>query len=209
MTAPQRKRSKRAALVLMVPAGSMLMTACAPHVEDVMVYNSAQECQQQNPESAQQCEAEYQQAAALHPQVAPKYATREECETDFGAENCEAAPERHAAGSFFMPYMMGYMLGRGLGGVGFTQPQGGRATDPIPPLQDRDSTAARSSVATQPLYKARDDQRTFRTASNYPVATGTGLARVPANDVVPRASRMVRSGGFGATAARMSTGSGG
>lgn len=208
MTERRRKRSKRAALVMMVPASSLLVTACAPHVEDVMVYSSAQECEQQNPGAVQQCETEFQEAAALHPQIAPKYVTREECEADFGAESCEPAPERHAGGSFFMPYMMGYMFGRASGGSAFTQPSPG-AGDTIPPLQDRDGRQGTSSVATQPLYRARDDQRTFRTAGNYPVTTGSGLAQVPANDVRPRASRLVRSGGFGATAARMSTGASG
>lgn len=211
MTEQRRKRSKRAALVLMVPASSLLMTACAPHVQDVGVYSTAQECQQANPDQAQQCDTDFQEAAALHPQVAPKYVTREECEQDFGAANCEPAPERHANGSFFMPFMMGYMSSRLLG-TPFVGQQAPGAGSTIPPLQDRNpptGAAGAGSVATQPLYKSRDDQRTFRTANNYPVATASGLARVIPGDVRPRVGSVTRSGGFGSTAARMSTGTSG
>jgi uncharacterized protein YgiB involved in biofilm formation len=206
--AEQRKRSKRAALMLMMPAGTLLMTGCAPHVQDVVVYSSAQECQQQNPASTQECQADFEQAAALHPDVAPKYATREECEADFGAESCEPAREQHANGSFYMPLMMGYMAGRMLGGGAFMGQPAPGVGGAIPPLQDSDNAAGRGSVATQPLYKSRDDQRTFRTAGNFPVAAGTGLAQVRPADVRPGVGRLTRSGGFGGTAARMSLGSG-
>lgn len=209
MTQRPRKRSKKAALVLMVPASTVLMTACVPDVEHAVVYTSAQECEQQNPGAALECQADFLDAAALHPEVAPKYITREECEADFGAQRCEPAREQHANGSFFMPMMMGYMAGRMLSAQALNQASAGAAGSAIPPLQDRDGVAGRGTVMTQPLYKSRDDQRSFRTAGNFPVATATGLTQVRPSEVRPTPARLTRSGGFGATAARMSMGTGG
>lgn len=41
---------------------------------------------------------------------APRYSRKEECEAEFGAGNCEMR-QSGGTGSFFMPMMMGYMLG--------------------------------------------------------------------------------------------------
>jgi uncharacterized protein YgiB involved in biofilm formation len=193
MTQPPRKRSHSAKLFRMLPAASLLVAACSPATrqEQGVVYQDDKECSQMNPEAADQCQADYKEAVAAHPATAPKYANREECEADFGAERCESAPERHAQGSFFMPMMMGYMAGQM-----FNRPMAGQY--------------APGSVATQPLYKARDDQSTFRTATNEPVAKQSGAVMVNPNAARAQAAgRVTRSGGFGNTAARMSSSAGG
>jgi len=51
---------------------------------------------------------------------APRFGQKEQCEQEFGVGNCET---RQAAGSsFFMPMMMGYMMGNMMGGGRFSQP---------------------------------------------------------------------------------------
>lgn len=181
------KRSKKAALVL-VPMATLLLAGCGEQDEQALVFNNPSECSSLGANTAEQCQAEFASAQMLHPQVAPKYLSKDECETDFGAGQCETAPQQTTSGgSVFMPMMMGYMMGqmfnRG-GAAGAAQP-----------------AAAGAKVATQPLYKSRDDRGTFRTATNTPVAKGIGPITLKPSQVKPQVGQVVRRGGFGQQAA--------
>lgn len=191
------KRSKKAALVLMVPAATLFMAGCGEQREQALVYESPDECAAASFNTPEQCKADYDAAKALHPQVAPKYITKQECETDFGAGNCETAPQQTTSGgSVFMPMMMGYLMGqmmnRGAAPQNFQQP----------------GATNNSKVPTQPLYKSRDDRGTFRTATNAPVAGGIGPITLKPSQVQPQAGQLVRRGGFGAQAAARAGASG-
>lgn len=191
------KRSKKAALVLMAPVTTFLLAGCGEEPEQAMVFTDASECSAAALNSAEQCEVDYAAAQALHPQVAPKYLNKDECEADFGAEQCETAPQKTTSGgSVFMPMMMGYMMGqmlnRGGAGGNFQQPTTASAGAP-------------AKVPTQPLYKSRDDFGTFRTATNAPVARGTGAVLVKPSQVKPQYGQVVRRGGFGQQAAARSS----
>lgn len=209
MTSRRFKRSSKVALVLMVPT-TLMMTACVKErVEQGVVYTNAEECSQSNPGAASECQADFQQAAELHPAVAPKYATREECETDFGPAQCETTPPQHqASGGLFMPMMMGYMAGRMLGSPMSGQFAPGTAAPAGDPRSNVTAPGTRNNVPTQPLYKSRDDRSTFRTATNYPVATGVGAMQVRPNAVIPQRGTLTRSGRFGATASRLASSTG-
>ncbi len=174
------KRSKKAALILMVPAATLLFTSCAKQEEPALVFSDPDECKAASLSAAEDCDAEWAAANALHPEVAPKYANRAECEADFGSEKCEEAPREYASsGGFFMPFMMGYMMGnvlnRGAGG--------------------------RGNIMSQPLYKSNADPVSFRTGANNIVSRGTGLVQVNPARVTPQAGGIVRRGGFGQQAA--------
>lgn len=187
------KRSKKAALVLMVPVATLLLAGCGEEREQAMVFTDPSECSAAALNSAAQCEADYVAAQTLHPQVAPKYLNKEECEVDFGAGNCETAPQQTTSGgSVFMPMMMGYMMGqmfnRGGGAAA------GAAQQPA-------AAGAASKIPTQPLYKSRDDRSTFRTATNNPVAGGIGPITLKPSQVKPQYGQVVRRGGFGQQAA--------
>lgn len=185
------KRSKKVALILMVPTTTFMLASCGEDPKEVVVFNNPNECASMvSTMSAEQCIADYQAAKALHPQVAPKYANKSECETDFGAGQCETAPPQTTGSSgFFMPMMMGYMAGQMLSRQG-----GGQATGAA-------AGAARNGVNTQPLYKSSDDRGTLRTASNVPVARQSGSTFIRPSQAQPRAGQMVRRGGFGSQAA--------
>lgn len=189
------KRSKKAALVLMVPATTLLLAGCGEEREQALVYESPSECSAASFNTPEQCQADYERAKALHPLVAPKYLSKEECETDFGAGNCETPSQQTASnqqqtassGGFFMPMMMGYMMGQMMNRGGAQTAQPG---------------AAGSKVPTQPLYKSRDDRATFRTATNTPISKGIGPITLKPSQVQPQAGQVVRRGGFGAQAVR-------
>lgn len=186
------KRSKKAALVLMVPVAALLLAGCGEEREQAMVFSDPSECSAAGLNDTAQCNADYAAAQALHPQVAPKYLNKEECETDFGAGQCETAPQQTAqGGSVFMPMMMGFLAGQMMnrGGSNFQQPAAAGAG------------AAGSKVPTQPLYKSRDDRSTFRTATNTPVAKGIGPITLKPSQVKPQVGQVVRRGGFGQQAA--------
>ncbi|MFN6263948.1 MAG: DUF1190 domain-containing protein [Chromatiaceae bacterium] len=183
------KRSKKAALVLMVPATGFFLASCSTE-EPVpsAVYKNAEECAAfYNPPES--CKAEFAKAEALHQQVAPKYQTQAECEADFGAGNCPvpAAPapgqqQASSGGGFFMPMMMGFLAGQMM----------------------NKSSSAKQYVPTQPLYKSKDDLSTFRTAGNQPVARQTGPVSVMPSRMQMAPGKMASRGGFGAQAQRRS-----
>jgi uncharacterized protein YgiB involved in biofilm formation len=173
------KRSKKAALFLMAPITTLMLAGCAEQPVDTYVFDNPEECTAASLPSAQ-CKKDYAEAKALHPTVAPKYADKQACEADFGVGKCETASTgADSSPSFFMPMMMGYMMGKMFSPGGNTG----------------------AGVISQPLYKSRDDSRTFRTASNAPVSSHTGLTSIRPSKVQPTTGSLVRRGGFGSQAA--------
>jgi uncharacterized protein YgiB involved in biofilm formation len=167
------KRSRSIALVMM-GAGTVVLTACEEPQVDVSVFENVEQCVDQPGASRAACEEAFGIAEAQHAAVAPKYADREACEADFGPEQCQQAPqEAQGGGSFFMPLMMGYMMGSMMSG--------------------------RGAAATQPLYRSADDPNTFRTADNRSVGSTTGRTTVSRAAAAPPTAKSytVSRGGFG------------
>jgi uncharacterized protein YgiB involved in biofilm formation len=86
---------------------AIMLTACGGG-EEAKIYKTADECGNDNPDNVQACQAAYQQAQQEAERTAPKYNSRQDCEYDFGAEHCRNV--QSSSGSFFMPFMAGYML---------------------------------------------------------------------------------------------------
>ena len=200
------KRSKTARLIMMVPAAGMVLAGCGEKPVEVQVFNTPDECAAYyNPPA--ECQAAFAEAKALHPQVAPRYNSKQECEADFGNGQCETAPvlaantteqtnsQSQQSSGFFMPMMMGFLAGQMLN-------RGGMAPGTAP---QQTANATRSPVPTQPLYKSRDDRSTFRTATNTAVASQPGLTSIKPSAVQPKPAAMARRGGFGAQAAARSS----
>jgi uncharacterized protein YgiB involved in biofilm formation len=103
------KKSKAIRLVLLGSTG-LTLAACdqSPpsdatffsRVEDCIAFKSESTCRDGFAKSEEQWVAE-----------APRFTKKEQCEAEFGAGNCETAQAGAGRGSFFMPMMMGYMLG--------------------------------------------------------------------------------------------------
>lgn len=183
------KRSKKAALVLMAPAASLLMTGCSGR-DPALVYGSLQECISSGINSEEQCRMDYGKAEKLHPEVAPKYVDRAECEADFGPGKCEEAPKQEGSAApssgFFMPMMMGFLAGQMLNGAKGAGMQ-------------NSGLAPSSKHVSQPLYKSRNETD-FRTAGNKPVGPSSyyhGAKNLSPSSVAPTSGKLVRRGGFG------------
>lgn len=92
---------------LALGVAAIMLSACGDS-EEAKIYKSVDECSSDNPDNVQACEAAYQQAQQEAKRTAPKYNSRQDCEYDFGAEQCRSV--QSSSGSFFMPFMAGYML---------------------------------------------------------------------------------------------------
>ncbi|ELX8377638.1 DUF1190 family protein [Providencia vermicola] len=133
-------RSYRLAPVAIAVSAVFMLSACEESDETVSLYTNAQDCSQANPSQAEQCTLAYNNALQEAAKTAPKYATQEDCIAEFGEAMCTQAPAQasfsstntgngeqtaqaqSSSGSMWMPLMMGYMMGRMMGGGAPSQP---------------------------------------------------------------------------------------
>lgn len=99
----------------------MALAACGDEglPKDSKFFSSASECSAEF--GAKDCADAKAASERAHAAQAPKFARKEECETEFGAGNCETKQASNG-GSIFMPLMMGYMMGSMMNGNRFSQP---------------------------------------------------------------------------------------
>lgn len=168
------KRSKAVSLILM---GSMALggAGCGNEKADQEMYTftSLNECVT----SAIFSEAECRDLARDALAQAPRFGSKEECESQFGVGACDGGAARtnpdgttvqQGSGGMWMPMMMGFMAGRFLGGGGMMRGSQGLYRDP----------------GAQP-----GDGRSFRTAGGEQVRTDrTGRVSNPS----PRLSQSVK-----------------
>ncbi len=111
-----------------------MLAGCEKSDETVSLYQNADDCSAANPGKSAECTTAYNNALKEAERTAPKYATREDCVAEFGEGQCQQAPaqagmapenqaqSQQSSGSFWMPLMAGYMMGRLMGGgAGFAQ----------------------------------------------------------------------------------------
>lgn len=176
------KRS-RSVMLLSMGVSALALTACGEDQSDALLYQSVQQCLADGKVSREDCLKGAREAKQQHAAVAPKYRSKADCEADFGEGKCETAPYRTTAGgSVFMPLLVGYMMGRTLGG-------GARG------------------FGGQPLYRSKDDPKNFRTADNKSVGARTGAVKVPRSTTAAPARKLytMRRGGFGASGRSLSS----
>lgn len=93
---------------LALGVASVFLAACSDNKEEALVYNNPQDCVKDNPEFSEQCETAYKEALAEAQRTGPKYRSQNDCEYEFGNNQCRVVESN--SGSFFMPFMAGYML---------------------------------------------------------------------------------------------------
>jgi len=167
--------------------GGASLSACSSESEvDSFVYGSAAECMQNGVYDQAKCEGDYKQALAYHVETAPAYTSRADCEAEFGAGKCEenatlttttaANAEQgqqqvqSSMGSFFMPMMMGYMMGsmfsngkqmppqalyRQNGQSSYVNANGARVANAAGPVKFKSSAAAVQTPKTRTTTLAR------------------------------------------------------
>ncbi|MBP2836998.1 DUF1190 family protein [Dickeya parazeae] len=125
-----RKRwGYRIAPIALAVSATFILSGCEKTDETVSLYQNADDCSRANPSMKDQCSTTYNNALKEAERTAPKFATREECVAAFGESQCtqssagattaSTAPQQ--SGSFWMPLMAGFMMGKLMGGNNFTQ----------------------------------------------------------------------------------------
>lgn len=118
------KKSQSIRLVLLGGA-SFALASCGQNPlpsEGAKFYPTVEACAAEY--GAKPCDEAKQAADKTQLTEAPRFAQKQQCEAEFGVGNCESRQEASngGGGSFFMPMMMGYMMGNMLGGNRFSQP---------------------------------------------------------------------------------------
>lgn len=105
------RKSRAIRLVLLGGTGIALAGCDETPPADARFFPDVEACAAVNDQST--CEAALQESKAAFAAEAPRFASREACEAEFGTANCEdrEAVAGTATGGYFMPIMMGYMLG--------------------------------------------------------------------------------------------------
>lgn len=171
-TTGARKRSGKVALIAMgMGVSAFALTGCEEKV-DAFQFASVDGCITSGEFSEAECQARFGAAKTEHERAAPRYQSRADCEAEHGAAACEPRQGENATGGgLWMPLMIGWMMGRAIGGP----------------------------VATQPLYRS-PQAGVARTASGANVDAKAGPVSVAKNAAArPPAGRVMARGGFGRT----------
>src|SRR5262245_58763935 len=116
------KRSRVVRLALLGSASALALAACDeakdPLADNKSFFQDPAQCARVY--DAETCKTAFATAEEEHRKTAPKFANREECEEKFGVGNCQwgqaQAGQASSGGGFFMPLMMGYMMGNLMSG---------------------------------------------------------------------------------------------
>jgi uncharacterized protein YgiB involved in biofilm formation len=101
------KRSRTAVLLLM-SAVPLLLTACDDNSAREGMYTSVDACVAQTNDRAT-CKQAFDKAQKDALTTAPRFASQQECETDYGSQQCTQRNDG-AGHSFFGPLMAGFFL---------------------------------------------------------------------------------------------------
>lgn len=88
----------------LVAAIATLLVGCS-NKQEAQLVQSVEDCLQNTDFSETECETAYQNALAEAENTAPKYQSMNQCETEFGPQQCT-----RSSSGFFMPFMAGYLM---------------------------------------------------------------------------------------------------
>ncbi|WP_372706187.1 DUF1190 domain-containing protein [Brevundimonas sp.] len=182
------KRSRTLQVTSLMATVSFSMAACGspqsrlPEEPAVpaLAYSSLDECKAANDVSDTECDTAQAAARTQAAETSPRYATREECEGQWGSAQCE--PRTSGGGSFFGPLATGFIIGQLLNGGGY------RGGGPL--YRDRQGQFSNGYGGG---YLSRDYRtgRTITNAREHMPAAQQAPARVQSRTTV------VSRGGFG------------
>lgn len=203
------KRSRTIALTGVMATTAIVLTACTEDTVEIQAYATVDQCVADGLFDRATCGEMLGQAMEIHREAAPRFASSDLCEEQFGFGQCQpvemtatdetapAVPESQepgqqqaGGGSFFMPLFMGYMAGRMLGGAAG-----------MPPAMQRQ--AGGQTYGVQPYYRTAEGRFTgvrgepinvTRNGATMPRSAFSGQLRTPP---VATRTQVVQRGGFG------------
>lgn len=144
--------AKRTPLVLSlgtIAAGGAALTGCGDPAPTEAVYNTPAQCIEAGV-NADICNAEYQEALQSHLRDAPKFNGQAACEAEYGAGKCLEQPTApgSATGSFFVPFMTGYLISSAISNLtnygAYRNYRRDRGYAPVPVYTNRSGATYRS-----------------------------------------------------------------
>lgn len=91
---------------LAIGVSAAILSACGNNKQEVVFVKDVDDCAANTELNTFQCEAAYQQALEEAKKTGPKYQSLASCESEFGPQQCV----RSESGSFFMPFMAGFIV---------------------------------------------------------------------------------------------------
>ena len=163
---------------LALGVASVILSGCGGEKEDATIYTSLEDCKQDFPDAVERCEAAYQTAVDEAMRTSPRFSSEYDCEYEFGPNQCQYV--NNSSGSFFMPFMAGYMVS---------------------------SLLSPSRYYSQPLYTSYSYNSPFRsrwvTADGYVFDGDIRKRKYRVNKSVykpkPTVNRTMKRGGFGSS----------
>ncbi|MGF1526821.1 MAG: DUF1190 domain-containing protein [Candidatus Competibacterales bacterium] len=149
-------------------AGVIVLPGCGEPEFDGVVFANAEECEihftlREQPDLAAQCADYFALSQETHDESAPKYTSLAACEAQHGDGQCEAS-QVHSGGSFFMPFMAGYLMAQFANRLGNPQPlykntqqsyvTGGANPSVVSPAGVRGATSLPRAVVLDPPSRA-------------------------------------------------------
>jgi uncharacterized protein YgiB involved in biofilm formation len=202
------KRSEAIRLVLM-GAGLTAVVAlsyCNDASDAVAAgaFENVDQCAASGKYTRDACQQAAADAAKEHLQSAPRFAKREDCEAEFGANACATLPGAAAqpgvsASSVFVPVMAGFLLANAVGSYRaqpLYRPCDGGAANPDPQCRRASGFWSGGNSGSS------SGGRSFYTSSGTRIGQSTGEVSVERSTFSSRGSSATLSrGGFGARAA--------
>lgn len=174
------KRTKMLTLAIM---GSLALAGCSPAEPpkaEPTTYKDVSECVKDGKEVAV-CEKSFAEAKALTEQNAPKFGSLAECQAQFGPNGCTGGS--NTQGSFFMPLLMGYMIGNMM-----SNSSGRSYYEPSRPVY----RSARGGTQAASFTNGR-----YTTTPAAPSYAARAAANAPMTSSASRAATTSSRGGFG------------
>ncbi|MUZ73494.1 DUF1190 domain-containing protein [Agrobacterium vitis] len=104
-----------------IAASSLLLSGCGEDAPTERTFTSVDQCISQGMDR-EVCQTAYQDAVKAHMANAPRFDGMAACEAEYGAKQCvqQTAPNTGGTGggSFFMPFMAGYLLSSTINNIG-------------------------------------------------------------------------------------------
>jgi uncharacterized protein YgiB involved in biofilm formation len=178
---------KRTRIFILAPISLAVMAGCSGGAKDeeVTFVTSVDDCTANTSLSAVDCEAAYSEAVKEAESTAPRYQYERDCQAEFG--NCENR------GSFFAPFMAGYIVSNIVGNIGGSMERNHRYRNSHPSYIYRGNGQYRNKIMTSDgLVVGSPGQRNYRVSK----------------DVMkpkPAVTRTISRGGFGAKASAKSS----
>ena len=154
-------------------------------------YAGADDCSADGYFTETYCVAKFDEAVKLHQEYAPAYENVSTCEQDYGAMNCGRQPVQGGGGSFWSPFLTGYLVSNAISSF----------NRPMPYYRDPYGGGF-STVGGYRFDGGRQDYRISRTSYNRgniatQGSTNAQKAKLRTLRNKPQRTSVARKGGFG------------